>query len=339
LYRHFGGKEDLLLACTDEAAARFEAAVAGPIDFGTLAGLALEHRELAVLWQREARYLAEDRRRDFRRRLRGIADSVAKSLKRDRPELTESDADLLAWSVLAVLAGPSHHSVGLDRARFEALLVRLLDVVVSSNVPEAGEAPLAVIPDDVAEPESRREALLAAAVRLFSEQGYPSASMADVGSAAGIRGPSVYNHFANKLELLVAALDRAHATLQQGLAHALAQETGPLAVLGALLDSYLALSLEHSDLVGTLVTEAVHLPDAERGTLRQVQRAYVAQWVVLLRKGNPMPEPEARIVVHTVLTLVNDLVRVSHLRRRPNLAGELASLGRTLLAAPVRGGQ
>ncbi|MCX4853544.1 TetR/AcrR family transcriptional regulator [Streptomyces canus] len=48
----------------------------------------------------------------------------------------------------------------------------------------------------------RRSAIRQAALRLFAEQGYGSTTMADIGAAVGIRGPSLYKHVASKHELL-----------------------------------------------------------------------------------------------------------------------------------------
>ncbi|MFI0961273.1 TetR/AcrR family transcriptional regulator [Streptomyces sp. NPDC021080] len=42
----------------------------------------------------------------------------------------------------------------------------------------------------------------AAALSLFSERGYPGTTMADIGAAVGIRGPSLYKHVDSKQELL-----------------------------------------------------------------------------------------------------------------------------------------
>jgi AcrR family transcriptional regulator len=48
----------------------------------------------------------------------------------------------------------------------------------------------------------RRSAIRQAALRLFAAQGYRSTTMADIGAAVGIRGPSLYKHVASKQELL-----------------------------------------------------------------------------------------------------------------------------------------
>src|SRR5207249_4269750 len=69
---------------------------------------------------------------------------------------------------------------------------------------------------------SRREVVLAAATELFAQRGYASVRMEDVGAAAGIAGPSVYEHFAGKADLLMATLTRGAEWLQLGMSRALA---------------------------------------------------------------------------------------------------------------------
>ncbi|MFI1380567.1 TetR/AcrR family transcriptional regulator [Embleya sp. NPDC020886] len=49
----------------------------------------------------------------------------------------------------------------------------------------------------------RSEAIRAAALDLFTERGYEATTMADIGSAVGVRGPSLYKHVSSKQGLLV----------------------------------------------------------------------------------------------------------------------------------------
>jgi AcrR family transcriptional regulator len=51
---------------------------------------------------------------------------------------------------------------------------------------------------------SRREEIVAAAARTFAAQGYAAVGMRDVAEAIGIRGASLYHHFASKEEILYA---------------------------------------------------------------------------------------------------------------------------------------
>lgn len=50
--------------------------------------------------------------------------------------------------------------------------------------------------------ESRRPAILRAAMELFAEKGYPATTMEDIGRAVDLRGPSLYKHVSSKQELL-----------------------------------------------------------------------------------------------------------------------------------------
>jgi AcrR family transcriptional regulator len=51
---------------------------------------------------------------------------------------------------------------------------------------------------------TRREAIVTAAARFFAERGYAAVGMRDVAEAVGVRGASLYHHFASKEEILYA---------------------------------------------------------------------------------------------------------------------------------------
>lgn len=52
--------------------------------------------------------------------------------------------------------------------------------------------------------ERRRAEIVAAAARIFARDGYAAVGMRDVAEAVGIRGASLYHHFASKEEILYA---------------------------------------------------------------------------------------------------------------------------------------
>ncbi|OLT38049.1 hypothetical protein BJF79_27995 [Actinomadura sp. CNU-125] len=60
--------------------------------------------------------------------------------------------------------------------------------------------------------EQTREALLAAAERLWAERGIHGASLDDVAAAAGLTKGAVYSNFTGKTDLLLALLDASPAT-------------------------------------------------------------------------------------------------------------------------------
>jgi AcrR family transcriptional regulator len=52
--------------------------------------------------------------------------------------------------------------------------------------------------------QRRRDAIVTAAARFFAERGYAAVGMRDVAEAVGVRGASLYHHFASKEEILYA---------------------------------------------------------------------------------------------------------------------------------------
>ena len=69
--------------------------------------------------------------------------------------------------------------------------------------------------------EQRRLQLLDVASDVFVERGYHSAAMDDIAIAAGVSKPVLYQHFASKLDLYQALVDRACDELVHRVRHAL----------------------------------------------------------------------------------------------------------------------
>ncbi|HZQ85398.1 MAG TPA: TetR family transcriptional regulator [Acidimicrobiales bacterium] len=318
IYRHFANKQDLLAHVVFDGLSRLEKAVDagndGPLDalVEGLAAVMLESRTLGVLVQREARHLDDADQREIARRTDAVVAEIGALLQRDRPQQADADADLLARAALAVLASPSYHAVVVPRPAGEALLAHMaLAVLASDAVPREAPTTPAVDFDDstTAARASRREAVLAAAIELFARHGYAAVRMEDVGAAAGIAGPSVYQHFAGKTDLLMAVLNRGAEWLQLGLSQAFATGGEPRATLLLVLRSYVMFLRQHTDLMRVFLSETIYLPDDERHAIRRVQHEYVSEWVRLLAAVRTGLSPaEARFVVQGAVGLVNDFV-------------------------------
>lgn len=340
LYRHFRNKQELLataiIAGLDRAAAAVEQSADDLHNVLTgLAGCAVERRDLGVLWTRESRHLNDEQRARMRQRFFVVPDRLNAVLRAARPELSTADADFLAWVLLAVLTSPSYHGTEMPPDQLADLLHRMSTTACGITTPDGRRdtAP-AQAPASGLLPSSRREALLAAATRLFNQRGYHAVSMDDIGAAVGITSASVYNHFTVKSDLLVAMLARAAGSLQLDMSHALASASTAREALDGALDSYIRLALSHSDLIATLVSEVMNLPDQQRHDIRQLQHDYVAEWVHLLRTNRPdLDEPAARFVVHATLTVINDVARTRRLRDRVDVAQDLHDVATALLHA------
>ncbi len=342
VYRHFRGKQDILahvlLSGMDTFGLVTEQALARP---GTpdeqltallraVAALAVDRREVTALWRWEGRHLARADRTKIRHRGAELIAQWGIALRDVRPELSPADAELLGWATLSVYGSLSDHHVSPPRRRFEDLMVSLAAAVTEWRVPATTEAPTR----RVAQPASRREELLSAAISLFRDRGYAAVSMEDIGARAGMAGPSIYRYFPGKAAILVAGGYRMADRLARTAERAVSDAADPRAALRALVTSYVDTVLRSDNIMATFANELRNLPDPDRKELVRLQRTYVAEWVRQLRALAPdLPEPDARVVVHAALTIINDLARTPRIVTRPGIATELSELAVTVLDA------
>ncbi|WP_378738015.1 TetR/AcrR family transcriptional regulator [Nocardia brasiliensis] len=346
LYRHFRGKQSLLATVVDEALTAFAAAVdtaAGQPDevATTLATTVLARRDVGVLWRREARHLSVRDRAAFRAQARQLGARLAEIIAARRPGLDPIAADLLSWGALAVANSVSFHRLSLPEPEFTTLLGELIGAVITAPNPTLGQrrdhdtepAPLAVRSRREATVPSRREAIVTETINLFADRGFVRVSMDEIGAAVGIAGPSVYNHFPAKVDILLAAIVRGEERLRIDMQRALAQAADPRDGLERLLAGYSTFVFANPHLIQTLAAEAGHLPDAHRQRAELAQRAYIAEWVRLLRGLYPDVDPvPARVRVHAAQSMLNDLALTPHLRAYPGIASAAAALGAEVLA-------
>lgn len=321
IYRHFPSKHDLLVHTIFEALDALDPAVASDperddaatqIDsiFDASATIATERRELGVLLQREIRHLDEARRAEFYRRIDAAGLTVRLLLLKHRPELSDRDAELLARSAYAALASPSYHRATLPSGHAEQLIRGIVSAVLNTRALPRGEVGERAVDRTAALRVSRREEVLAAAIRLFAQRGYAATRMEDVGATVGIAGPSIYEHFTSKADLLMAALTRGAQWAEYALSRALSGAWSPSDALRSVVDSYSNFVLEHTDLVRVFQDEITSLPRSEQHVLRRMQHDYISEWIAALAAVRPdLPEPHARYLIGAVLGIIHDSVR------------------------------
>src|SRR6202790_5697423 len=345
LYRHFRGKRDLLAAVVgdaldtvDDATTLAENEQSSDVA-ATLAVVVLRHRGVGVLWQREARQLSAGDRAKFGAAVEQIAARFAALIRARRPGLAAVEADLLAWSGLAVATRVSLHSMHLPEPEFTTLLGGLITTVVDAPIQLPSSPPAQGPKTRTLRTQSRREAILTEATKLFAARGFAGVSTEDIGGSVGISGPSVYNHFAAKSDILVAAMLRGDEWLRMDMHRAFAAASDPGDGLNRLLGSYCAFVLDNPHLIQVLVSEAEHLPEPERHRTRAAQYAYIAEWVSLLREVHPQWDAvRARIRVQAVQTMMNDIALTPSLRNYAGIDSALVTIGTGLLATTDRTG-
>ncbi|MFJ7274894.1 TetR/AcrR family transcriptional regulator [Kitasatospora sp. NPDC098663] len=350
LYRHFRGKPELLDRAVRLGLDALACGLRGARTTGdlgaALAAVAVGHRPLGTLVQRDARLLPPARRAALRRELRADVALMTAVLCAGRPELPGPDAELLCWSALSACTGLSYQSAAPQPRRAEAVLRDLVAAVLAASPGDAAPATVrAPVPDPAPDPvapgtpeprpQARREELLAAAVRLFHQRGFDNVSTDQLGAAVGISGPSVYRHFDSKAQLLAASLVRSRERLWQEVDGAFAAAAGPEAALVAGLGAYVGFALRNGDYLGAMLSETERLAPPDRRVAVDFRRDFLRTWVGLLRRVRPEYDAvEARIRVHALFALVNDGVRNRPHSARPDLGDCLLHLGRAVLGLP-----
>lgn len=337
LYRHFRGKSDLLVAVLEAALDRLEEATTGrgtPERLLTaMVGVQMTRREYPALWERERDELPDDARERLAARRDRLDRTLLESVRAGDPDAGTATGDLEGAAIAddaataarvraasAVALSPSYHHLQIEPGRGVALLGAAATrcLATGTALPDPGSVPagdLAPGPDGPATgpsllPSARAEALVAVAGRLFAERGYHAVSLADIGAAAGIAGPSIYNHFPSKVDLLTTILQRGSEVLWFTLHQALSGAGDPGRALRLMLDGYIGVLTARPGVVPVLLGEIANLAPEPRRRLRTTQQRYVTEWVALLRAWRPgLAEPDARLLVHAALAVANSLTR------------------------------
>ncbi|BBY00204.1 TetR family transcriptional regulator [Mycobacterium seoulense] len=338
LYRHFPSKQALLATVIEDALGTLDQALKGADASADLAAvlarLVLDHRTVGVLWRREGRHLREQDRKRLQRVARQIGDRLAQHIRYRRPDLGSAQADLLAWCALGIANSISFHRLSMPEPGFSALLAGLIAVPLGAGAELCGDAGGGESGGALVA-RSRREAILSAGAALFAQRGFTGVSVDDIGTAVGIAGPSVYNHFAAKTDILVAAMFRGNELLWANFNRAVADAPDVAGALRRVVLSYQTFAFANPDIVELLITEAAQLPESDSHSVRSAQRAYIDEWVHLARQLNPSwTVTEARIRVQAAQMMINDVVVMPRLRRLPGVRAVLADIAVALLAAP-----
>jgi AcrR family transcriptional regulator len=323
VYRHYPGKAELLFDAIDVALEGTLRALPEPGSAELseiariLAAQTLDNRPTGVLWQREVRNLSPEAAAAIRRKRAQISGWMTDEIAARRPELDREQAELLGVCASDALTSISFHHLELPREQFADLLVDLiLRVMLMDPGTDVAREPR----PRRAKPATRPDEILERAMALFAERGYPEVSIDDIGAAVGIAGPSVYNHFPSKLAILVEAMLQGYNALLDSMQAARAEGSDPADVLRRVSDSYVDHAMDHPDLIGLLITEAVHLIGPGGSDLiRKTQRSYISDWVDLAVATTGDDPAVARIKVQAAQMMVNDVARTARLRRIPGL--------------------
>lgn len=184
--------------------------------------------------------------------------------------------------------------------------------------------------------EATREAIVSAALKLFSQRGFASTSIADIADAAGITKGAIYWHFESKDALFTAILDRIRLDWQNTIRSPLQQQPDPLRKIELLFDQY-ALFLKKEPEVCLFLQRA--LLESEGNYARQVAQVFdrtqgfVARILEDARQsGQLVSDLDSAVVARTILISLTGVTAHCHASRSLSVDSVLAELKRQTLS-------
>lgn len=191
-----------------------------------------------------------------------------------------------------------------------------------------------------APPSDRRQEILQAALELFATVGYRATTMSDIGNRIGIRGPSLYKHWASKHELLAAIMTGMMDELLRRQREALAEGGDVCDRLDRITRVHVQYHAEHryEAFVGHREIDSLEEPD--RTGLLDLRREYESHFRKLVREGRLEGTFHAnsdRLASYAILDMgigVSSWYNPEGAVRPPELAANYAAFALNLLGVP-----
>jgi AcrR family transcriptional regulator len=181
-----------------------------------------------------------------------------------------------------------------------------------------------------------REDIVSAALHLFAERGFASASIADIAEAASITKGAIYWHFDSKDALFKAILDQIRHDWQSAVRDPLENEADPLRKIALLFDQY-AIFLKRDREVCFFLQRALLEPEGDYA--RQVARVFERTQAFIAgiledakRAGQLDSQLDSAIVARTILISLTGVTAHCHASRNLSVDALVAELKRQVLA-------
>ena len=346
LYRHYHGKQELLLSAIDHVVDQAEAVYGAGPDLDTalraMAALTVKQGGTAALWQREFRHLDDSQRAHIVARGTDQARLIQRLVRAERPELSRPDTVLISLALAGLFSIEFDRRPSLGVRRTEDLLYRMARAVagITLGIPErlSLETPPSV---DAAHSAAglrmpRRDLLFNAGVQLFDEHGFQSVGLGDIAEAAGIVRSGAYRYYANKTEILVAATTMAMDRLRMETANALSRAEEPGDALRLLIEAHVRVVIDHAQLLGLVIHDRRELPPEDRVRADRFLDDYMDMWMQALGQIGDIENPnEARTAIVATQAMIQFATRWGPERRRGDLAERLVELAIAAISVAV----
>jgi TetR/AcrR family fatty acid metabolism transcriptional regulator len=146
----------------------------------------------------------------------------------------------------------------------------------------------------------KRARILEAAIKVFAERGFHSATVAEIARAAGVADGTIYLYFKGKDDLLLRLFDEKMTELLADAKAAVAQERTAPGKLRRFIQLHLAVVERNPDLASVLIVELRQSAQFLKAADRHKLAAYVDLIAEIVRAGQESGELDGNISPATV---------------------------------------
>lgn len=146
----------------------------------------------------------------------------------------------------------------------------------------------------------RRESILAAASRVFSQKGFQAASITEIAQAAGVSDGLVYKYFENKRDLLISALTAFYERVISDLEEQVDLGETFADRLRLLVQTHLGVFVRDTGLCRLFISEVRVATDYPGSAIQILNKRYTAVLMRIVRdgiqNGEVRPDTDPRVV-------------------------------------------
>jgi AcrR family transcriptional regulator len=132
---------------------------------------------------------------------------------------------------------------------------------------------------------TKKEIIKKEAARLFRLKGYRATSMRDIAQEVGMEAASLYNHIANKQELLSEMLMYIAKIFTDGMDNILKANLSPREKLERLISLHIRYTVELPDAVAIITSEWVHLEEPQLKKYLRLRSKYERNIGEIIKEG------------------------------------------------------
>ena len=137
---------------------------------------------------------------------------------------------------------------------------------------------------------STKETIQQCAARSFRKKGYKATSMRSIAEDAGIKAPSIYNHFKNKDVILENLLIGIAQEFTKGMKVIQSSSISSLKKMEKVIELHVRLTVEHTDAIALITSEWIHLEKSALKKYTRLRDKYEKDFKSIIEDGKKKKE-------------------------------------------------